>query len=168
MCTASWLIRPDGFALFFNRDESRRRGAGLAPRLLELDGVRALAPQDSDAGGTWIGVNEHGLALGLLNAWDARTGPEGAAPPREPRSRGLLVRGLLSARDASEALERLGSAPLERYPGFTLALFEPGREPLVRAWDGVALSARAPRAPRAPRRPTRARAARARARRARA
>src|SRR5262245_13352656 len=101
MCTASWLIAPEGFELFFNRDESRRRGRARPPERIELEGVRALAPVDADAGGTWIGVNQFGFALGLLNAWDARETVD------EPRSRGLLVRALLAARGTEEALARL-------------------------------------------------------------
>lgn len=141
MCSASWLIRPDGYELFFNRDESVRRGLARAPEHFEFAGVRALAPLDGDAGGTWLGVNEHGLALGLLNAWDAR-GSE-----RTVRSRGLLVRELLGARTAEEVLVRLAREKLERYRGFTLALFEPGRAPRVRAWNGRTLEEREPRLP---------------------
>lgn len=134
MCTASWLIHPQGFELFFNRDESVRRGPALAPQVLVLAGVRALLPVDSDAGGTWLGVNEHGLAVGLLNGADAR------AAHAERRSRGLLVRELLSEREGAAALARLATEDLERYRGFTLAAFEPGREPEVRTWDGRELS----------------------------
>lgn len=141
MCTASWLIHPDGYELFFNRDESVRRGTAHPPARLALGGVRALAPRDADAGGTWLGVNEHGLALALLNAWDAREGLAGA------RSRGLLVQALLEARDGAAALARLADEDLERYRGFTLALFEPGRAPRARAWDGRALAEVEPRSP---------------------
>lgn len=146
MCTASWLIQPEGFELFFNRDESRGRGRARPPERLELEGVRALAPVDADAGGTWLGVNEHGLALGLLNAASA-PGSDARAASAEPRSRGLLVRGLLAARSAREALERLARESLEPYRGFTLALFEAGREPLVHSWDGRELTPCAARLP---------------------
>jgi len=141
VCTASWLIHPEGYELFFNRDESRLRGPARAPELLEIDGMRALLPVDSDAGGTWLGVNERGLALALLNGKDAR------GPHPDPRSRGLLVRDLLSAEDASAALTRLERADLPRHRGFTLALFEPGREPRVRTWDGERLSTEPARLP---------------------
>jgi hypothetical protein len=146
MCTASWLIAPDGYEVFFNRDESRRRGTALAPEELDLGGVRALLPVDSDAGGTWLGVNEFGLALGLLNGTDAR-GPEREPPHPETRSRGLLVRDLLRAREADEVLEALEKEALDRYRGFTLALFEPGREPRIRTWDGERLVATPARVP---------------------
>ena len=141
MCTASWLIRPDGYELFFNRDESLQRGTARAPAVREFAGVRVLAPQDPDAGGTWIGVNEFGLALGLLNGWDARE----EFP--ELRSRGLLVRDCLAARDIEAVLARLAGETLVRYRAFSLALFEPGREPLVRTWDGRSLVESAARAP---------------------
>lgn len=147
MCTATWLIHSDGFELFFNRDESLRRGAGRAPERLVLGGVRALLPVDSDEGGTWLGVNELGLALGLLNGRDGRDGRDVRPAQSEPRSRGLLVRELLAAPDADEALTALERESLARYRGFTLAVFEPGREPRVRTWDGeqlVATSARPP------------------------
>jgi len=141
VCTASWLIHPDGYELFFNRDESVRRGTARPPERLALGGVRVLAPRDADAGGTWLGVNEHGLALALLNAWDAREGLAGA------KSRGLLVQELLDARDAATVLARLAEEDLARYRGFTLALFEPGRAPRARAWDGRALAELEPRSP---------------------
>jgi hypothetical protein len=135
------LIRPDGFELFFNRDESLPRGEGRPPERLELGSVRVLAPRDPDAGGTWLGVNPFGLALGVLNARDQRPGQVGS------RSRGLLVRDLLDARDADAALARLAREPLERYRAFVLLLLEPGREPRVRAWDGGRLAAGEARPP---------------------
>lgn len=141
MCTASWLIRSDGFELFFNRDESRRRGPASAPERLERDGVRLLAPRDADAGGTWLGVNEHGLALGLLNGRDV------GAAPETPRSRGLLVHELLSARDGDEVRARLARQDLGRHRGFLLTLFEAGREPWLFTWDGTGLVAERPVAP---------------------
>ena len=130
MCTASWLIREDGFELFFNRDESVRRGVARAPELVTLEGVPCLAPVDADAGGTWLGVNERGLALGLLNGWDARS------PSSAMHSRGLLVRDLLGLRGGAEVAERMERRPLDPYRGFMLLVLEPGRAPEVHTWDG--------------------------------
>lgn len=135
MCTASWRFTSDGFELFFNRDESVRRGKARAPELADFGGLRGIAPTDVDAGGTWLGVNERGLALALLNAWDLRV------DPREPRSRGLLVRDLLAAPGADEALTRLAREDLVRYRGFTLLVLAPGGTAGVRHWDGHALAA---------------------------
>lgn len=141
MCTASWRHAADGFELHFNRDESVRRGRARPPEPLEVEGVRALAPIDADAGGTWLGVNEHGLAVALLNAWDLRD------DPREPRSRGLLVRDLLAAADVRGAVARLAREDLARYRGFTLLFLAPGGAAGVRHWDGRALGELPPERP---------------------
>ena len=69
MCTVSWLPEPGGFTLCFNRDERRTRGAALPPESRRAGGRAFLAPYDSDHGGTWLAVNDAGLALGLLYAW---------------------------------------------------------------------------------------------------
>lgn len=134
MCTASWLITGTGYELFFNRDEALTRGRSSGPVPALVNGVRCLAPVDADAGGTWLGVNEFGLAVGLLNAWDAR------AALGEVRSRGLLVRELLAARGFEELDETLRASALERHRAFTLVAFLPGREPRVLAWDGGTLA----------------------------
>jgi len=133
MCTASWRFTAEGYELFFNRDESLRRTRALPPARHELEGRLALAPTDADAGGTWLGVNERGLTLALLNAWDLRV------DPRAPRSRGLLVRELLASASAAEALARLAAEDLTRYRGFTLLALAPHVAPAVRHWDGQAL-----------------------------
>lgn len=135
MCTASWRFGEGGYELFFNRDESVRRGRARAPEVLDFGAVRGLAPTDADAGGTWLGVNEHGLTLALLNAWDLRV------DPREPRSRGLLVRDLLTSAGAAEVLARLAREELVHYRGFTLLLLAPEEGAHVRHWNGQALVA---------------------------
>jgi hypothetical protein len=69
-----------------------------------------LCGVDARAGGTWLGVNEHGVVAAVTNRLKPRpeTGPptpqtvEGAAPV-VPRSRGLLCRELLNFRRAAEA-----------------------------------------------------------------
>jgi len=133
VCTALWLSSGEGYELFFNRDESARRGVAHPPSAFTVHGVRCLAPVDADAGGTWLGVNELGLTVGLLNGRDARPAIG------EARSRGLLVRELLSSRDLDEVASRLAAADLARYRAFTLAAFAPGREPVAHDWNGLAL-----------------------------
>jgi len=141
VCTASWLIRPDGYELFFNRDERNERLRASGPRTLHVQGRAALAPKDADAGGTWIGVNDCGVSIGLLNAWDVEaadvTQVSGGAGT--PRSRGLLVQDLLAA-DTQEAVRaQLVAMDLRRYRGFHLMAFAPGREPVGHRWDGSEL-----------------------------
>src|SRR5436309_9198000 len=80
-----------------NREEFYARG-GESPRL--LDGpVRAVAGLDPAAGGTWLGLNEHGVLVAVTNRARSR-------PPERPRSRGLLARDLLGCSSATAAVEK--------------------------------------------------------------
>ena len=145
MCTASWLIRSAGYEVLFNRDEARGRGPGRPPRVTSVRGVRVLAPVDSDAGGTWIGVNELGLTACLLNA---RSAGAGAAPdPGTWVSRGRLLRQLLGAASAADLGRQLRARPLGEFRGFRVAVFEPGGSPAVWRWDGRVLTPEEARLP---------------------
>ncbi|HKB37801.1 MAG TPA: NRDE family protein [Gemmataceae bacterium] len=80
-----------------NREEAYARG-GLPPQL--LDGpTRAVAGLDPLAGGTWLGVNEHGVLVAVTNRRKTQ-------PPPRPRSRGLLARELLACSTAASAVEQ--------------------------------------------------------------
>ncbi len=59
---------------------------------------RVVCGIDRKAGGTWLGVNQHGLFCAVLNR------PKNHVP-LEPRSRGLLCREILELRNAREASE---------------------------------------------------------------
>jgi uncharacterized protein with NRDE domain len=93
-----------------NREEEYRRG-GTAPQLVADGPGRFVAGLDPVAGGTWLGVNEHGVVAAVTNRRKLEL------PPR-PRSRGLLVRDLFACRTAKEAAdlaaEELGQ---NRYAG---------------------------------------------------
>lgn len=109
-----------------NRDEAYARTA-TGPRLLSAD-PRVIAPVDGRAGGTWLGVNEHGLVVAIANRDD---GPDGE------RSRGQLVRDLLATDTADEARTFLASLLAEHtYAGFHLLLVDP-REAFYVTWDGA-------------------------------
>ncbi|MEM8962702.1 MAG: NRDE family protein [Acidobacteriota bacterium] len=136
MCTVSWLATDaGGYELFFNRDEQHTRQRAAAPSVHEQDGVRFLAPIDTDAGGTWLLVNEHGVTMCLLNRY-----PPAAPQPVDQRSRGLLLLELASAPRAAEVFARLSAVELRRYRPFTLLALDRS-EPAQRAWwDGRRLS----------------------------
>lgn len=70
MCTVS-ILRSGGKAMLtMNRDESKFRGPETPPSFVQAPGgSRIMAPRDSDAGGTWIGVNAHGVAACVLNVY---------------------------------------------------------------------------------------------------
>jgi uncharacterized protein with NRDE domain len=85
-----------------NRDEFFARPSA-PPALFASEGERFVAPQDLQAGGTWMGVNARGIFVGVTN----RRWSEGAQP--DLRSRGALVQSLLALPDVdaiARALER--------------------------------------------------------------
>jgi Transport and Golgi organisation 2 len=134
MCTVSWLHRDDGsYELLSNRDEKRTRGQALAPRIGTRNGVQFIAPIDSDHRGTWIGVNECGLSLCLLNGLNN----VGQAVPPARKSRGLVVLELLPNPSSSAVLAQLTTAPLLDFGPFTLLILEPATPPIAFAWNGT-------------------------------
>lgn len=84
-----------------NRDEQRSRPPAEPPRARSFAGVRTVMPIDPISGGTWIGVNEHGLALTLLNRNDEQY------PARGERSRGEVIPLLIDASSIDEVERRL-------------------------------------------------------------
>jgi uncharacterized protein with NRDE domain len=95
-----------------NREELYARG-GEPPRLIG-EKPRILAGIDPAAGGTWLGVNEYGVVVAVTNR------PKSVMPER-PRSRGLLVRDLLTAPAAAVAVERATKElNTQRYAGCNL------------------------------------------------
>jgi len=146
VCTVTFLpgLPRGGWLLATNRDESPRRLPALAPQATEIGGRLVLAPRDAEAGGTWIGVDEQGFALTILNG----DRPAAAPPPADPVSRGRLVLELLEQHGADAVcaeLQRRERAGGLRYRPFKLVVVEPGRgggpAALRRAeWDGRALS----------------------------
>ena len=134
MCTVSWLSRPDGYEVFFNRDEQPSRPAG-GPRRAVAGEVAYLAPVDLEAGGTWIAVNQFGVTVCLTNQY-----PDRAPPPADRISRGLLLAALVDAESLDRVAGRVRDLALERYRPFAVAAFEPDADPMVLRWDGRRLA----------------------------
>ena len=80
-----------------NRDEHYDRPS--APPDLWSTGPKIFAGKDLLAGGTWLGVNEHGLLVGILN----RRSDSQPDLLNHTRSRGLLCLDLLSCKSAAAA-----------------------------------------------------------------
>ncbi|WP_415381804.1 NRDE family protein [Halosimplex sp. TS25] len=150
MCTLvfAWQVFTDApVVAAANRDEMHDRPS-TAPEIID-ESPRVLAPRDEEAGGTWIGYNEHGVFVAITNRWTGReaerseaskgaSGDEGPAS-REgaaDRSRGLLVRDALRQSSAEEAA-RLVERELDdrRYDGFNLVLAD-AKAALFVEWDG--------------------------------
>lgn len=80
-----------------NREEATNR-LFLPPRI-QSGRPRVVCGLDRKTGGTWAGVNQHGMFVAAINA------PKRVVP-YDPRSRGLLCKELLSCANAEEAIER--------------------------------------------------------------
>ena len=136
MCTVTWVRRPDGYDLLCNRDERITRLPATGPEVRELRGLRYIAPSDGDFGGTWISVNELGVALCLLNAYNEDEGPE---PQDGWTSRGLLLSDLADADDAQDARRRILDRDLSKFRPFVLVISAPLRSPTQVRWTGRSL-----------------------------
>lgn len=120
MCILSLIYRvvPDcPIFILTNRDESTER-ASLPPQQFDAPtgGSHWLGGADARAGGTWFGINEHGLIAAITNR--AKTDN-----PPEPRSRGLLCRDVLSQPSAARAVDWVCQEVSRRsYAGFNLVI----------------------------------------------
>jgi uncharacterized protein with NRDE domain len=103
MCTLALYLRQfTHFPLVIaaNRDEQFSRPSA-SPQVLSND-PPIFGGKDLVAGGTWLGVNAHGMAAGIVNRRI-----EAVKPIDRPRSRGLLCLDMLRAKDEVQARERL-------------------------------------------------------------
>ncbi len=132
MCTVTWLRRPDGYQLLCNRDERDSRQPALGPRIREQKGVKYIAPVDGDHGGSWIGANELGLSVCLLNRYgDMQSGESG-----EYISRGLLLINLLDCSEAEEVRLRIDDLNLSRFSPFNLLVLPRSAKSALLEWTG--------------------------------
>ena len=117
MCSVSFLPHARGFYLGMNRDESLPRPAANPPEIFIRSTRAALYPTEP-SGGSWVGVNDTGLTLALINWY---------AIPREPGigrvSRGIVVPSLLAARSVEEMRAALAALPMRDMAPFRLLAF---------------------------------------------
>lgn len=133
MCTVSVIPQPAGYRVMVNRDEADTRPDALEPAwrtLLTATGqpMRAIWPTDPVGGGTWLGVNERGLLLTLLN-YNLESAPGVPAPVTRTdlRSRGEIIPQLLSHAAPHDAMLALSRSDLSCYGPFRLvAVAHPG------------------------------------------
>lgn len=97
-----------------NRDEQLDRAA-RPPHAWPATPLRVFAPEDARAGGTWLGLNQQGLFVGVTNRF-------GLPPDPARRSRGLLVRALLDQPDARGAAAQAAALDPAAYNPFHLLL----------------------------------------------
>lgn len=103
MCTLTIKFNPrDDYSIIIaaNRDEFYTRSSS-PPTIIETDPI-IFAPQDLEAGGTWFGINEYGLAAMITNVWTISNGRlyQGEA---STRSRGQLTLDVLRCPNVKSA-----------------------------------------------------------------
>ncbi|MCH7960456.1 MAG: NRDE family protein [Candidatus Hydrogenedentes bacterium] len=126
MCTVTSFRNDAELLVTMNRDEALVRGAEIPPAVhAETGHSQWIAPADSDKGGTWMGVNEHGVVACLLNAY---LPGESLLPDHshEYRSRGEIIPEVMAQASAAESLRWVReSLDPASYPSFNLFVFTP-------------------------------------------
>src|SRR5271155_4550913 len=120
MCTVVILRRPEHrwpVLIGAKRDEMIDR-PWKEPGRHWPDRPEVVAGLDVLAGGSWLGINDWGVAAAVLN----RTGSLGPAPGR--RSRGELVLEALDHADAAAAAEALAHLDPASYRTFNLIVVD--------------------------------------------
>lgn len=96
-----------------NREEYFDRPS--LPPSIQSGKPRVLCGLDQRAGGTWLGVNQHGMFVGLSNRRVQGADPLGA------RSRGLLAREVLRCNSARKGVDKaMEELMTHRYEGLNL------------------------------------------------
>ena len=116
MCTLVLMRRPGSawpLLVAANRDELSSRPA-RPPGRHWPDRADVVAGLDLQAGGSWLGINDHGVVAGVLN----RVGTLGPAAGK--RSRGELVLEALDHADAAAAAAALADLDPDAYRPFNL------------------------------------------------
>ncbi len=149
MCTLVVLFRPQHawpVLIAANRDEMLNR-PWRPPARHWPDRPHVVAGLDEIGGGSWFGINDDGVAAGVLNR--AHT----LGPAADKRSRGELVLKALEYADARSAAEVLSHVNQDAYRGFNLVVADrvsvfwlrhteatpPGRVELTALPEGVSM-----------------------------
>ncbi len=118
MCSVVLLRRPHhDWPLIFagNRDEMAGR-PWRAPGRHWPDRPEVVAGMDELAGGSWLGLNDHGVLACVLNRFGS------LGPAAGKRSRGELVLEALDHADARAAVEALADLEPAAYRSFNLVI----------------------------------------------
>lgn len=138
MCTLTWRLEPNGYQLFFNRDEQRSRQLAIPAAFDQA--LEAALPIDPQGGGTWIALAQTGASLCLLNNYQAQV----LHTPENPISRGQIIVSLLKKLTSEPAItieQLVAELPLQRFAPFVLCYFpgdlsETNGNVMQFDWDG--------------------------------
>lgn len=124
MCTLALYFKVfPGYSVVVaaNRDEHYDRPS--APPSIIGDSPTIVAGRDLRAGGTWLGINEYGLVVGILN----RRQQAGPVAHAAYRSRGLLCLDLLRQREVADVDQVLLDLAPRGYQPFTVVCADADR-----------------------------------------
>ena len=111
MCTVTYIPLKDRALFSSNRDENPSRRSAALPAFYKGKNNKMLYPADGAAGGTWIGLNDSGGVLILLNGGFVNHTKQ----PKYRISRGLIVKQLLDEKDILFAWEQLDLNNIEPF-----------------------------------------------------
>jgi len=129
MCTVIYLPGKDRQFFASLRDESPKRLRAFLPEIVSHENINILAPTDPLAGGTWIGVNNLGHVIILLNGAFKNHQKQNSYL----KSRGLIVTELLTSVDP---LMDWNEMDLEKIEPFTLIVWR-NADLFQLVWDGL-------------------------------
>jgi hypothetical protein len=140
MCTVTLRCGAGSLLLTMNRDELLERAPEAAPRRIPGDAGRPswLAPFDSASGGTWIGVNQRGVASCVLNGYE----PSDDALRDNPAvpSRGSIIPRILEGLDGVGPARLPDALDFSAYPSFTLLVASKDGGEILRWRRGAGLT----------------------------
>jgi hypothetical protein len=136
VCTVTVVPRPWGFRIVCNRDERYSRPPAEPPAVRRVGGRRTVWPLDPFSGGTWIGANDVGLVMVLLNRTPRQRMPVGDRSGRpaatRQRSRGVIIPSLLGLGCIASALHRTRGLSATEFEPFTLLMVQQSQLAVVR------------------------------------
>jgi len=136
MCTlvvAANLVPDHPLVIVANRDEQLDRASAPPSWWKDEHGQPTFfAPRDLVAGGTWLGLNRHGLFVAITNRF---LGPRDATRT----SRGALVTEALACTSAKEAHTRMAKVDASAFNGFHL-VYADANDVLGTVGDGAILT----------------------------
>ncbi len=114
-----------------NRDESPHRVAALPPEVRRFGNRRAIFPIDPASGGTWIAVNDAGLAFTVLNGNPAPRVDNSSTAAERPEfgrtSRGMIIPRLLACSSLEESREQLFALDSRLFAPFRVVMTDGDR-----------------------------------------
>ncbi len=132
MCTLSVVPTKPGYLIAMNRDELLTRERAFPPKLRRAGGLWTAYPRESE-GGTWIGCNERGITLALLN-WNL------PSAPHKLRSRGSIIPQLIGCPDLSDVERAVQAWNFSGiFPFRLVGIFGPQGQVREWRWDGASL-----------------------------